>query len=281
MDAHIAHVAKNTPFDAAHYTWLLVKETTLNEHSEAKLNPLLLAHGDYAAPIVTWHLRMPFEHIAFVYLMDNKEYLLLTLDCVNSFPKQSTLWSHEPLANGSRNVTTLIFNPTLEEREFYKKYQDMSLNEVYGVPLPKDPERLVLMDFSPSMTQKDKMRTVTFASPFYRRLLRYVAAASDGLLQGESIECHIPTANPANAKRIRKGKAPLFEWRTVPLARKAPELPAAPQGGTHASPRLHQRRGHWATSKLGKKFWRRETVVGNPENGMIFHDYTDQKDTHV
>ena len=23
-----------------------------------------------------------------------------------------------------------------------------------------------------------------------------------------------------------------------------------------------------------KKYWRRETVVGNPDNGMLFHDYT-------
>lgn len=281
MDAHIAHVAKTVPFDAARYTWLMVKETTLQSYTDADLEARLLAHGDYAAPIVTWHLRLPFESIAFVYLMGNDEYLVLTLACVNSMPKQATLWSYSPLADGSHNVTTLFFNPTQEERETYKKYEDLSLNEAFGLPLPKDPERMVLMSFSASMTQKDKLRTVAFSSTFFKRLLRYVAAASDGLLQGETLEYHIPTANPANAKRIKKGKTPLYEWRTVALERKVSELPAAPKGGTHASPRLHQRRGHWATSKLGKKFWRREAVVGNPENGMIFHDYVDQKDNHA
>lgn len=75
----------------------------------------------------------------------------------------------------------------------------------------------------------------------------------------------------SNLSRIRKGKKPLFEWRTVVIAPKA--APSAPKGGTHASPRHHDRRGHWSVSKLGKRYWRKATKVGNPTNGVVFHDY--------
>lgn len=79
------------------------------------------------------------------------------------------------------------------------------------------------------------------------------------------------TGANSNKRRVKGGKKPLFEWRTVVIEPKA--LPNPPKGGTHASPRHHDRRGHWSVSKLGKRYWRRATKVGNPANGVVFHDY--------
>ncbi len=76
-----------------------------------------------------------------------------------------------------------------------------------------------------------------------------------------------------NSKRAAKGKGPiLFDWRTVNVE------PAKPkgdhQGGTHASPRLHDRRGHWRTiKKTGKRVWVRNCKVGDASKGVVFHDY--------
>ena len=46
-----------------------------------------------------------------------------------------------------------------------------------------------------------------------------------------------------------------------------------PQGGTHASPRWHERRGHWRTMKSGKKVWVKNCEVGDKTLGAVFHDY--------
>lgn len=46
-----------------------------------------------------------------------------------------------------------------------------------------------------------------------------------------------------------------------------------PQGGTHASPRLHMRRGHWRTLASGKKVFVRESIVGDPDRGVVEKDY--------
>ena len=76
-----------------------------------------------------------------------------------------------------------------------------------------------------------------------------------------------------NSKRAAKGKGPvLFDWHTVEVAPPAPKNEH--QGGTHASPRLHDRRGHWRTiKKTGKRVWVRNCKVGDASKGVVFKDY--------
>jgi hypothetical protein len=73
-----------------------------------------------------------------------------------------------------------------------------------------------------------------------------------------------------NRRKIAQGKKPSYDWRTVTVL---PERERSePQGGTHASPREHDRRGHWRTLKT-KRVWVRPCKVGNPAQGRVFHDY--------
>jgi hypothetical protein len=79
--------------------------------------------------------------------------------------------------------------------------------------------------------------------------------------------------NPSNAKRIRKGKRPLFEWNTVKI--RQPE-PSVSLGGTHASPKPHDRRGHQRRYKSGKVVYIRSMTINKhkiPQEGFIHHDY--------
>ena len=73
------------------------------------------------------------------------------------------------------------------------------------------------------------------------------------------------------AKKLRQGKPPTYDWTTVTIEPPAPK--AAPQGGTHAPPRWHERRGHWRTTKTGKRVWIRNCEVGDKTRGAVFHDY--------
>ena len=75
-----------------------------------------------------------------------------------------------------------------------------------------------------------------------------------------------------NSKRRAKGKPPaLFDWHTVVIA--PPPEPGPPKGGTHASPRLHDRRGHWRNHPSGKQVWVKACKVGDATKGVIFKDY--------
>lgn len=83
--------------------------------------------------------------------------------------------------------------------------------------------------------------------------------------------------NPANDKRVAKGKKPLFEWRVIDVTANH----ILPEGGVsiarkHASPRRHVRRGHLRQYKSGKSLWIKQMMVGKIEFGYIHHSYTAQ-----
>ena len=88
-------------------------------------------------------------------------------------------------------------------------------------------------------------------------------------------EAHQPTVKAnslTNKRRAAKGKPPLiYDWHTVKLE---PNGPAAePQGGTHATPRRHQCRGHWRNCPSGKRVWVKDCWKGDASKGTVFKDY--------
>lgn len=103
-------------------------------------------------------------------------------------------------------------------------------------------------------------------------VLRMVYAVLDRLTQ--KITGFTPVAKRTfiNMKRKAKGKSALtFDWHTVEIGMKKEKT--EPQGGTHASPRRHQSRGHWRTYKSGRRGWVKECWKGDASKGAVFKDY--------
>lgn len=86
-------------------------------------------------------------------------------------------------------------------------------------------------------------------------------------------EAYVPSVQQTftNRRKIAQGKVPTYEWRTVTIEPTKPRQES--QGGTHASPRQHDRRGHLRRLASGKTVWVRHCKVGHPNKGVIFHDY--------
>ena len=74
-----------------------------------------------------------------------------------------------------------------------------------------------------------------------------------------------------NQRKIAEGKKPTYDWRTVVIDGKA--IKREHKGGTHASPRLHDRRGHSRRLPDGRIVWVRPCKVGDASRGVVFHDY--------
>ena len=74
-----------------------------------------------------------------------------------------------------------------------------------------------------------------------------------------------------NRRKIAQGKLPTYDWHTVIIQPAKPRSES--QGGTHASPRLHDRRGHIRRLKSGKNVWVKAHKVGDASKGYVFHDY--------
>lgn len=74
-----------------------------------------------------------------------------------------------------------------------------------------------------------------------------------------------------NQRKIAAGKQPSYDWRTVVIDGKV--IKCEHKGGTHASPRLHDRRGHSRRLPDGRIVWVRPCKVGDASRGVVFHDY--------
>lgn len=87
------------------------------------------------------------------------------------------------------------------------------------------------------------------------------------------VQAYVPTAKDTftNRRKIKEGKSPTYYWNTVVI--EPPKPKQEHQGGTHASPRRHQSRGHWRTYKSGKRGWVSECWKGDAGKGTVFKDY--------
>lgn len=74
-----------------------------------------------------------------------------------------------------------------------------------------------------------------------------------------------------NKMRRARGKAPLFTYKVLTIGKK--KRKSAHLGGTHASPRSHLRRGHYRTSKSGKRYWVQPCMVKGETPGFVHKDY--------
>jgi hypothetical protein len=78
-----------------------------------------------------------------------------------------------------------------------------------------------------------------------------------------------------NRRKIAQGKAPTYTWTTVHIKPSAPRSESC--GGTHASPRLHDRRGHLRRLRSGRNVWVKPCKVGDAGRGAVWHDYVVKK----
>lgn len=77
-----------------------------------------------------------------------------------------------------------------------------------------------------------------------------------------------------NKKRVSKGNQPFFSYKVLELddERAAPSGPG--QGGQHASPRRHLRRGHIRRLQTNRVVWVRPSMVNaNSPRGVVDKDY--------
>jgi hypothetical protein len=81
-----------------------------------------------------------------------------------------------------------------------------------------------------------------------------------------------PAPESLNKKRSKAGKVPLMSYKTLTLKIPNERIDSLPLGGTHASPRLHLRRGHIRRLSFDKAVWVQSSIVGS-KHGFISKDY--------
>ena len=112
-------------------------------------------------------------------------------------------------------------------------------------------------------TEKDKNDLAKTLYGYVVEVLRaYVSGGS--VVQATATRSKLP---PTKSRPAYKLSYTMVQLPGVRSERKAH------QGGTHASPRQHERRGHWRTYRSGKRVWVKNCVVGDPSLGHVKHAY--------
>lgn len=102
--------------------------------------------------------------------------------------------------------------------------------------------------------------------------VRWVAAFVTLLNCNNIKRINVEPPRALNKARGRRGKMPLYSYWTLDIDL-ASSRSGSYLGGTHASPRLHLRRGHPRQLRAGKWCWVNPHVVGKKELGIVAKDY--------
>lgn len=257
INPRVMQVASRVLFDAADYTWIDIFDYKLDEQA---LKPIAYSIEDYRVD----RIPLLFERMAVIPPFVN--------------------WSDDSVVTIERTSATIVltmwalgrdnygFKATLLDARDDNNMPELSVN--FEIP----PEHYKGM-LHHHKGDKDKVREWMLG--FTTQLMAYLYQAT--INRKVITESYICASNPANDKRKRKGKLPLYEWKTIEIdnvVRKRFDS-AVRAHKRRAAQREHGVRGHWVTSKLGKKFWRKAHKRGDASVGTIFHDYVTKTSTDV
>ena len=245
------------------YTWFDIGEYTMPRHTEVE-NTMRKQNkeGTLCLPLYSQHmpedLPMPFDMFGIVMTTPGeKSVLVATTFDLRGNDLQVIFWKRTGVL--------------LEMRQIGAKSakRDGTPDLVYNGAL------MEALKKSPKHTGSNDAEIINSFAENARAM--YLLLMMDVLDRKKSVPSYKPLPNPANDKRIRKGKKPIFEWKVIDITAKhvMPEN-SAPTGRKQASPRRHVRRGHQRTLANGKKIWIKQMMVGKIEFGYIHHSYTTQ-----
>jgi hypothetical protein len=106
---------------------------------------------------------------------------------------------------------------------------------------------------------------------FCRPMVNFVYIACDAMNKSNAELIESPPSKTKKIMASRKSKKLFSTWTVIINTSRYKKSEA--KGGTHASPRMHTRRGHKREYSPGKYTWVNPCVVKGSTDGMIFKDY--------
>ncbi len=247
VNPKVVQAASRVPFDAAGYTWIDIQGL---EVENEVLRPFALELGEYEVG------KMPllFERMAVI--------------------PPSSHWDSDAVITvertGSRVVVSMwvLDKPECAFQATVKESGDEHRTMLLDFDVPEAHYDTMMKTF-----KGDRQIAQTWMSGGTTQFMAYLYYATT--VKSALTETYTCPTNPANIKRRRQGKRPMYEWKTIIIdAATRRRISNAKRAGKPRDPqREHGVRGHWAVSKLGKRFWRKAHTRGDASKGTIFHDY--------
>jgi hypothetical protein len=247
MNPKVASMAARVEFDAADYVWLDLTECSM---TDAEIYPHMQELQFYSVA----KMPMIFEKMA-VIVPESMGHGVATLERVND-----TLHFELHAVSGRDRSLTIEARMTDHSEHPGEKSVSARVDEQ------------VMQDLSRQYGGRE-IATKMVTGSVGRIVANVYSATMVARNVAETYRC---PHNPVNAKRVRKKKLPLYEWKTIvidPSEVKRVRDEAAPHR-IREKCREHEVRGHWAVRKrTGRRYWVRAHKRGDPSKGSVFHDY--------
>ena len=244
MNPRVADAASKVGFDAAKYTWF---DATVNE----EISNEILKWGkeflpNWNQPTSLDEYQSPFEKLAFVYK-----------DSGYVFTYEKDIPLLQVWSTDRKNHAIVEIEPSKNKG---------------NLEATCSPEILTGKTDQENFAIESKLVNAAQSLLHLVCLINMRAHRLELLVQGYQAK----NDKQINAKRLKKNKSLIFSWSTIEL-KSFIQIKREPQGGTHASPARHKRRGHLRKKRDGSFTWIPEMWVGSIENGLIVHDYIADK----
>ena len=253
INPRVVKASARVPFDAADYTWVDIQDFAIDE---VVLKPVAMDMSEHHVD----KLPLLFERMAVI-------------------PPRHQ-WDVDSVITVEREGRRIVLRMWALDRAEYafqatiKEADDGAHTLLLDFDVPKEHYATMLKTFG-----NDRKKAELWMSGGTTQLMTclYQATINSRTVE-ETYTC--PT-NPANVKRRRQGKMPMYEWKTLVIdATIRKRIAAAVRAAKPREPqREHGVRGHWAVrKKSGKRYWVKAHKRGDASKGTIFHDYTTQGD---
>ncbi len=189
------------------------------------------------------------------------------LFCESRAPYKNTLLQFEMPSNPVLSHAILILRYLPDDSTEIIAAQRLRRNKEWRTALPTIVKRGSDGSFN-YYRNSNNAEITKFVTVFHAQALNFFYIL--GCTNVETADHPAPTA--LNKKRTKAGKFPMLEYKTLVLKLDTQSAIGQSLGGTHASPRLHLRRGHVRHLESGKRVWVRECVVGSA-HGIVLKDY--------
>lgn len=248
INPRVVKAAALVPFDAASYTWVDIQDVAVDD---AVLRPFAMELGEYRVEKIP----LLFERMAVI-------------------PPRSH-WDNDAVITVERAGACVVLGmwafgqPKYAFQALIKEGDDADHTLLLDFDVPKEAYATLMEGFK---GDRGKAKTWMSGSTTQFMSCLYYATVAKKVVT-ETYTC--PT-NPANVKRRRQGKVPMYEWKTIVIdATVHKRMDNAVRAAKPREPqREHGVRGHWAVrKKSGKRYWVRAHKRGDASKGTIFHDY--------
>jgi hypothetical protein len=261
MNPRVAKYASQVGFDAGEYTWFDLSD--LPKNYEDEFNEYSRGIGWDTANFSLSEIPLPAENCAIIFeRVDENLQLIFTYnkDLTITFDKKT-----EKVPLGSAICAYYSQHP--DPIPFAIIYDKINPHTKTCLHLRED----IQATYKPGedfQKKSDLMKQV-----MEKAVLTLAVVNRKAFVKETNVMAYTAIDNKPflNQKRRAKDKPPIYDWVTIELKPSTPKREH--QGGTHASPARHERRGHFRKYSSGKVSWVKPTWVGNIERGMIVHDY--------